>query len=217
MRRSCTLKSSQLGLSMIGLMIGMLLSIITVLAAMSMYKTLVSTAIDTKLDTQHDGRLASAMLTLQLELQSAGYGIENATVAEHLVDADAQQSLYWRSQTTPASGVYECKGVKYSATADESILTLVQSAGCNDSDALGGLDWSVGAVVLARFPINANLGLVAPVITFDATTGTCFPFGQGEAAVYGIVNISAQTAASRATANAIPPANYSFCLPNLST
>lgn len=201
---------------MIGLMIGMLLSIITVLAAMSMYKTLVSTAIDTKLDTQHDGQLASAMLTLQLELQSAGYGIENATVAEHLVDADAQQSLYWRSQPTPASGDYECKGVKYVTTATESTLSLVGSA-CNDTVDLTTLVWAEEAI-LARFIIDANIDLADPVvITFDATTGTCFPFGQGEAAVYGIVNVSAQTAASRATANAIPPANYSFCLPNLST
>lgn len=216
MRPLRILRSSQLGMSMVGLMIGMLLSVVTVLAAMSMYKTLVSTAIDTKLDTQHDGQLASAMLTLQLELQSAGYGIENATVAEHLVDADAQQSLYWRSQSTPASGVYECKGVKYVTTATESTLSLVGSA-CNDTVDLTTLVWAEEAI-LARFIIDANVDLADPVvITFDATTGTCFPFGQGEAAVYGIVNVSAQTAASRATANAIPPANYSFCLPNLST
>lgn len=208
--------SAQQGMSLIGLMIGMLLSIVTVLAAMSMYKSLVSTAIDTKLDAQHDGQLASAMLTLQLELQSAGFGIDGATVANHLVDADSQQSLYWRSQPAPASGVYSCTGVEYVTTATESTLTLVESAGCNDTDALSSLTWTPKAV-LAEFKINADVGLATPVtMTFDATTGTCFPFGQGVAAVYGVVNVVAQSAASRATANTITPSSYSFCLPNLS-
>lgn len=210
--------TSQQGVSMIGLMIGMLLSIVTVLAAMSMYKSLVSAAIDTKIDAQHDGQLASAMLTLQLEVQSAGFGIANATVASHLVDVsvNGQQSLYWRSQQTPTSGVYNCKGVQYVTGATEAVLTLVQSVGCNDTTALTGLTWTAEAV-LARFVVNADLNLVAPTISFDATTGTCFPFGQGVADLYGVVNVSAQGAASRATANAIAANNYSFCLPNLST
>lgn len=212
MSHSCSAR--QQGMSLIGLMIGMLLSIVTVLAAMSMYKSLVSTAIDTKADASHDGQLASAMLTLQLELQSAGFGIDNAAVANHLVDADAQQSLYWRSQTTPTSGLYQCKGVRYVTTAAESTLTLVQSAGCNDTDGLASLIWTDQAV-LARFVVNAGVNLAAPIITFDATTATCFPFGQGEADVYGVVNITAQSAASRATGNAVAANNYSFCLPNL--
>lgn len=208
------LSVKQQGMSLVGLMIGMLLSIVTVLAAMSMYKSLVSTAIDTKADASHDGQLASAMLTLQLELQSAGFGIDNAAVANHLVDADAQQSLYWRSQEAPASGTYRCKGIQYVTTATESTLTLVQSAGCNDTDALTSLVWADQAV-LARFVVNAGVNLAAPIITFDATTATCFPFGQGEADVYGVVNITAQSAASRATGNAVAANNYSFCLPNL--
>jgi len=62
----------QLGVSLISLMVGLLLSMIGILAGLTLYKNIVQTTVQTRSDAVQDGQIASALLTLQLELQSAG-------------------------------------------------------------------------------------------------------------------------------------------------
>lgn len=200
------LKKHQAGMSLVGLMIGMLLSTLGLLAATNMYHSMVEVAIDTKIDAQHDGQLASAMLTVQLELQNAGFGIESAATADHLQVTDTN-ILDWRSQLV--AGVYTCRRLIY---INDSLL-LQDGSNCGAGPNFAGVNWSTLAT-LAVFNSANTSG--APEISFEANTEECYPFGRTTSAVQrGRVTILAESAASRATNGNIALSEYKFCLPNL--
>lgn len=213
-------------MSLIGLMIGMLLSVISVLAAMTMYHTLVDVAVDTKIDASHDGELATAMLTVQLELQNAGYGIDDAKAAKHLAIEDGNK-LYWRYQIAGNSGDYTCRRLEYFSDATTAELRLSGMNGCTltrgltpttptalPEFAIAANEWPLLAT-LASFTLTDTVE--KPVIEFSADSVVCFPYGRNAVTAHSQVTISAQSAANRAnTAGAvIPNTDYVFCLPNL--
>jgi Tfp pilus assembly protein PilW len=222
-------------MSLISLMIGMLISMIGVLAGFMLYQNMVKVTLQTRTDAAQDGQLASAMLSLQLELQSAGFGIDQAAnPGPHLVlVAGPPQVLYWRyleTSATPAAPVCKAFQIKDEeiATGDTrrrlQLLSPTNPANCTLAASLTGLagGWQV-ATILAEFRKSEDALAVKsfPVISISSAAASCFPYGLGVAGNYRMITISADGAARRAAIDAgqatpaIAPSVYSFCIPNI--
>jgi hypothetical protein len=65
----------QQGFNLISLMIGMVISLITVLAMLSLYRTLVGISVESASLAKVEGQKASGLLTAQIALQQAGFGL----------------------------------------------------------------------------------------------------------------------------------------------
>lgn len=65
----------QRGFNLISLMIGMVISLITVLAMLSLYRTLVGVSVESASLAKVEGQKASGLLTAQIALQQAGFGL----------------------------------------------------------------------------------------------------------------------------------------------
>lgn len=220
------------GMSLISLMIGILISMMGILAGFMLYQNMVKVTLQTRTDAAQDGQLASAMLSLQLELQSAGFGIDKAaTPGPHLaLISGPPQVLYWRyldNPSDPNSAI--CKGFRIQDLDNETrrqlqMLSPETPASCTLAAALTGLagGWKVVAVT-AEFRKSEEALAVSsfPVITITSDVSSCFPYGLGQAANYRMVTISADGAVRRAAidggeaAPAIAPSVYSFCIPNI--
>ena len=203
-------------------MVGLLLSMIGILAGMTLYKNLVQVSIESRTDAAQDGQLASAMLSLQLELQSAGYGIASDEAGTHLqLVAGPPQTLYWRYKE---AATFVCRGFRIedieNNTRRQLQLLMLPAASCNASGVLSSLpNWAVSSV-LAEFRASAAAKASLPAIAVTTGVQECFPYGMGEAADHQLVTITADNAARRAAVDggsAVPnaPIVYSFCLPNL--
>ncbi len=216
-------QTNQQGMTLISLMVGLLLSMIGILAAMTLYKNLVHASVEARADAAQDGQLASAMLSLQLEVQSAGYGITSDEPGTHLqLVAGPPQTLYWRYRAATNATVYVCHGFRIedseNNTRRQLQLLSLSAASCNASADLSSLQgWTSNAV--AEFRTSAAAPSL-PAITITKTIQKCFPYGMGEAADHQMVTITADNAARRAavdSSTAMPnaPIVYNFCIPNL--
>lgn len=223
-----------LGMSLISLMIGILISMIGILAGIVLYQNMVKVTIQTRTDAAQDGQLASAMLSLQLELQAAGFGIDKvAKPGPHLVLVEGPpQVLYWRYLNDfkdPNSAV--CKAFRVQDSADGEyrrlqLLTPKIPANCTLDVGLAAIagGWSEAdpaPVVLAEFRKSDAADAELPIITIASAVSNCFPYGLGEADDYRMVTISADGAVRRAAidageaAPAVAPLMYNFCIPNI--
>lgn len=69
----------QKGISLVSTMIGLLLGVLSILAMMMLYRTLVHQSVVTNIYVKEDTETQSALLSAQMQMQKAGYGIEAAT------------------------------------------------------------------------------------------------------------------------------------------
>ena len=223
------------GMSLISLMIGMLISMIGMLAAIMLYQNMVKVSLKTRVDAAQDGQLASAMLSLQLELQAAGFGIVHAdNPGPHwALLPGPPQVLYWRYQDVTANQTI-CRGFRIQDTTDGKrrqlqLLKPTAASSCTLAASLTALPggWStdpnVPPVVLAEFRASDNKAADAglPVITLSTSATSCFPYGLGQASTYRMITVEADSAARRAAVDAgvaaptLQPIRYDFCLPNI--
>lgn len=221
---------SERGMSLISLMIGILISMIGILAGIVLYQNMVKVTIQTRTDAAQDGQLASAMLSLQLELQAAGYGIDKAAKpGPHLaLVAGPPQALYWRF-LNDAKDINSavCRGFRVEDVDDNTkrrlqLLSPQTPASCTLDAILTGLGggWEVDSV-LAEFRKSDAADAELPIITITSAASNCFPYGLGESDDYIMVTITADGAVRRAAidagevAPAIAPSIYNFCIPNI--
>lgn len=209
--------TQQQGMSLISMLIGLMISILCILSSLTLYKNLVHVAADSKVATSYDSQLASAMYTIQMELQSAGYKIADAG-ASHLVKDDDGHTIafYWRYYD---GANYQCRGFKEvdNAASDPAfrLLKLVK-ANCTATSVLDSLAWNDHAI-LAQWP------LVEKLVTYkngdsllDITAPAkveCSPYGALAPQKHWSVTITAPTSAmiNGAGGNANV---FTFCLPN---
>lgn len=232
--RASSVKHDQAGMSLISLMIGILISMIGILAGFLLYQNMVKVTLQTRADATQDGQLASAMLSLQLQLQSAGFGIDKAAnPGPHLaLVSGPPQALYWRYLNDPAnSNSAVCAGFRVEdVVVDGSIKRQLQllspetPASCTLVATLNGLPggWKATSILAQFRKSEEALAITSfPVVTITQDISQCFPYGLGQAANYRTVTISVDGAARRAAIDAgnatpaIAPSVYSFCLPNI--
>lgn len=217
------------GMSLVSLMIGMLISMLGVLAGFMLYQNMVKVTLQSRADAAQDGQLASAMLSLQLDLQAAGFGIDlAANPGPHLIVTNgAPQTIYWRYLETSATpDVPKCKAFQVIDSNDVRKLELLEpktAASCTLDAALATLGggWKVSSTLAEFKKAEATQVDSLPEVVITLTTTKCFPYGLGTADNYKTVTISVDGAARRAAidngnaAPAIAPSIYSFCIPNI--
>ena len=112
------------GFTLIELMIGLAIGLLAVLGMSSLYLamsrqiegTLAEPGLRQRSD--QDGQIALAIVTLQYDLQRAGFGIDSPALGTDLVSTGTPVSaLGWR-WVNPSSNVTECAALRYRATAN---------------------------------------------------------------------------------------------------
>ena len=193
-------------MTLISLLVGMMISLFCISGSLVPYKNLVNVASDTQLSSIYDGQLASALLTTQLELQNAGYGITSNGVAQVATASNGDNvDIYWRYMLGTS---VVCRGLRDTLVNSARSFQIIEATGasCTSSSALGGLTWSAGQT-LAQFQ-----RITAPILSISVTTQNCWPYGAGLKSAHSVVTITAKSAAQLANNSA--GTDYTFCLPN---
>ena len=198
----------QQGATLISLMIGMLISIVSALGILSLYKNLVTVSINATADASHDGQIATALMTVQLELQNAGYGIKNADSA-HLNASTAGDEIRWRFLD---NGKYQCRAIKEIAIdANTRALNLLEAAtNCTATSDLSALQW---APVTTLTKIHRQEPMNAQIFNFAISTASCSPYGIGKAEKHLLAIIKAIGSADFHDASStISATEFQLCL-----
>lgn len=222
----------QFGLSMISLMVGLMLGLLSTVAAMALFRSVVQNAVGAQDSLAQDTVVSSAMLTAQLEIQRAGYGIGDvnnncAASAEFGPAGAANADLRLLSGASLSGARVDGTGVTIAAAEREGNallwqwrnevgvdqcggllsvdggLQLLQRADCAGLVNLAAINWTVTPLIPA-----SRLAGVDEVV-FAARGELCWPY-QKAAPVTGVVMRMSAGNSSAALQTA-----YSICLPNI--
>ncbi|NKF21176.1 PilW family protein [Solimonas marina] len=184
----------QHGVTMISLLTGMAISMIGIVSMLSLYKNLIYQTVASAQRSGHDGEIAAGLLTAQIELQGAGYGVATASGAaksntDFIVVSgatlDAQLKLHGTALTIGSSAVsgnaivwgdnptlsaYRCNAL---IVSDGGLTLLRATSGC-----AAATDWA-SAQWQRRADLVSSGALDQADTTFSVSHGSCAPFGKG--------------------------------------
>ena len=116
--------AAQAGFTLAELMVGMTIGLLGVLAMIALYVAMSrqvegsATEPGMRQRSENDGQVALAIITLQYDLQRAGFGINSPKLGVDLISAGAPiNALGWR-WVNAATNVTECAAMRYRATAN---------------------------------------------------------------------------------------------------
>lgn len=219
--------SRQKGLSLISLLIGLFISMLCILAGMTLYKSTLTLSGQSKIDADLDGQLISVLLTLQQEIQRAGYGIAGAGAnAISRTGTATSPVLAWRYLED--DGVtFRCRGVVEYSWSNFRSVALIDAQGCNADVALNMLTWipvdeaNGRTTVIARMPeigvLKSYLDDVAndSLFTFSAPApAQCSPYGAVPPAPHQEVTVTVPSSAVLHEAAGAIAHSSTFCLLN---
>lgn len=227
--------SRQKGLSLIGLLIGLLISVLCILGSLTLYKNLIQVATESKLDSNHDGQLASAMLIVQLEVQSAGFGIEpDATTPSIVINNPeaGKTQLLWRfflKDNLPPLNKYQCRGLHEEEDTTNGVFRVLKvikvvDDTCDESTPLENFTWETDTVLGRWRVLDDGLGLDNYITTngtmFNfqlATNVKCNPYGANTSAddLHAFLTISVPGSAHLQGATGMGVTQYEYCLTNI--
>ena len=199
---------TQRGVTLVSLLIGMLISIFSVLSILALYKNLVTVSISATTDAAHDGQVATALLTAQLELQNAGYGINNAD-GLHLNTNDDGSEIRWRYRE---DGTYQCRAIREVAVNSNtrSLELFEADKNCTAESELSTVEWKSLSVLTK---ISRLESMPEQIFTFSVATSQCSPYGVGAASKHLMASMSAIGSADFHNATSeITATSYSLCL-----
>lgn len=185
------------GVSLVSLLVGLVMGLLAVLAAMALYRgTLrqVYSAGGLVPNAQQDGQLASGLLSAQIALQSAGFGLVDAVSGTHLLllrdaslasdgrlggtlltlgaSVSAGSTLLWTSNPalSSSSDAYVCQGL-HADPGTRALLLLQTTSPCHPlAQRWNQLVWTGTALV-------APQQLAQPVGLRARNAARCWPFG----------------------------------------
>lgn len=220
----------QQGFNLISLMIGTTLSLISIMAMLTLYKNLVSNAAIATQDARQDGQVASARLTLQRELQSAGYGmtpavntdlvlLKSATLSTNTLSGqqimlpsnERGNAVLWRYE---AGGGAVCRGI---LSTGGSLFTLATSA-CNGS--LTSRSWvSTPLIATSAAGLNdlASFSNAVDGTAFSLEYEDCWPYQKDERPLAAHLTATLTTNLTNSTAGSVTYSDanqIAVCLPN---
>lgn len=236
--------SRQQGLSLISLLIGLFISMLCILVGLTLYKNTLTLSTESKIDAQHDGQIAAVLLTLQMELQNAGYGIASAGASDVVFDpfnttvtnedgstrTIINPVIAWRYSSDMGT-TFTCRAVKEYSSTDAGIsyqtLALATAKTCTASTDLALINWSSNAssdmeevTIIGRWPVFGELAerlkTQSSLFTFSAPTATtCSPYGALTSTDQHLqVTISALSSATLNAASDAVNHESTFCLLN---
>jgi len=206
----------QTGQSLISMMVGLVISLITIAAMLTLYKTMVGVSNEASVAARRDGQVSAGLLAAQIELQSAGFGVDPAAapLASRLSISNDGKQVAWHYN----DGANDmCAGLWVDANG---IYRLRPVTGCVDAAAAA---WAANQrEPLALMPTTPDGNLIAFAAdeeggaslagySFKQEPASCLPYRQQDFA------ITPAPAAQRVRlANADDSKQlFSVCLPNL--
>ena len=204
--------SRQRGFSLVSILVGLLLGLFSVLAALSLYRIQAQQASVTQLAARTMESQTISLQMVELEIHNAGFGIENATAANHfaiLSEAVVQSTetgvkpsgdvnvipstttpadgnaVIWRWQANPANAAtIRCAALIADPETQE--LLYLESTACQLGTSLTQFNWPASA---RRVIVPSQSSLV---VTFQARMANCSPYGAGMPAAGLLLSISAR-------------------------
>lgn len=214
-----------MGVSIISMLIGLLISVMCILASLTLYRSLVRLATDTKVDSSYDGQLAAAMLTAQLEVQNAGYGLDAFKPGDLVtVNEPGHAEVRWRYKSGDEA---VCRSLQEATAGDSGslqhqVLKLREAtADCTESGDLLAITAWADLSVLGRWPIVEkvktywanNAAGKSTLLDFSFNRLDCSPFGALQPASRLTLTITAPSSALLNGASVVSN-KFTFCLPN---
>ncbi len=143
----CASRRRQGGATLIGMMIGLVISLLTIAAMLAVYKMMIEISGNASRSAVRDGQVSLAMLSAQVEMQQAGYGIAADDTQPVLdVSDDDEARVVWRFQSAVSGGASTCAGIEIlrapSGAREPGVYAMTPSA-C--SSAAG---WTAGGYSL---------------------------------------------------------------------
>lgn len=211
-------------------MVGLFISMLCILATFTLFKTVGIVTREGQLDNLYDGQLASAMLMSQLQIQNAGYGIDNADASDIVkietaktTDDDHITKLVWRYKH---GGTVYCEGIEEKTVTItlngenfeyRQLASVNATSDCTEAANLADLTFNQ-VNVLARWQklgaLNTYLEANDKLFTFELTAEDCSPFGTAAMASHLTINITAPSSTSLNTNSGDAVNNLSICLAN---
>lgn len=203
------------GFSLINLMIGLLISSISMLAMLGLYKNMVQHSASSLSNARQDGQQALGLLTAQLELQGAGFGIKNPDIETELIifrnarfenniitggkitlstetsSVDKPFAILWKMHPDIGSEIttYDCAGLF--APSDGGLL-LLRSKTIASTGSCNSVQWDkIDQVSLIAQKNVYTQNILSLRLT--AKIDTCWPFGKGQTKTSPIINIESPT------------------------
>lgn len=126
-------RQQQCGQSLISMMVGLVISLITIAAMMTLYKTMVEVSSNASRSALRDGQVSAALLSAQMDLQSAGFGVPAAdSLNSKLYVREAGKELVWRYKAELTASGYVCSGLRL---VDGEGLYRFTPKVCSDAEA----------------------------------------------------------------------------------
>ncbi len=228
----------QLGLSLISLMVGMVISLIAVLGALALYRSTTQTVFGAGglvRSSIQDGQLATGLLSAQIALQGAGYGISSPSSGNHLLlisnavlnastgkldgtvlaingAAQSGNALVWvhNPGLSANTASYSC-GALLSDSSNKALYLLQSSTGCHPLSAnWKTISWTSRALVEDQ--------VLAQAVTLSARNGSnCWPYGAVPETISKLSAPAASVSVSLGYASSVSGSSntYISCLANL--
>ncbi|MBB4845068.1 hypothetical protein HNP55_003614 [Paucibacter oligotrophus] len=218
-------------------MVGLLISMLTILAASTLYRSTVKTVFGEQgllKSAVQDGQLASGLMSAQMALQAAGYGISAPSAGSHLLllkDASLSQdgkslrgtptaignvlqsgnALVWiyDDNPSPALSSPRCQAL-YSDAVSKAFYLLRSSTACEPlATQWGKIAWERHTLVEAS--------VMQQAIGLSAQSGSnCWPFGGLPEAISTYSPPAASLSVQLSYAGSVPGSSntYTSCLAN---
>ncbi len=240
MRRRTFAAHAQTGLSLVSLMVGMAISMFAVLGALALYRSTTQTVFGEGglvRSSLQDGQLASGLLSAQIALQGAGYGITAPASGTHLLllsnallnpdsltltgtvvpigaAAKSGNALVWVANPglSANSADYRCLGLVSDATT-RAFYMIQSSAACQPlTTQWNKITW------LRRTLVDANVQ-AQPVTLGVQNASNCWPYGAVPKTISSFDPPAASVMVRLGYSGSVTGASntYSSCLANLSS
>lgn len=231
---------SQAGLSLISLMVGMAISMFAVLGALALYRSTTQTVFGEGglvRSSLQDGQLASGLLSAQIALQGAGYGIVSPATGTHFLllsnallnpdtltlsgtvvtigaAAKSGNALVWitNPSLSASSADYRCQGLVSDAST-KALYMIQSSAACQPlTTQWDKITW------LRRSLVDTNVQVQAVTLSVQ-NASNCWPFGAVPETISKVAAPTASVAVKLGYSGSVTGASntYTSCLANLSS
>lgn len=136
------MRSRQKGQTLIGLLVGVLISLLTIAAMLVLYKTLIEVSANASRSALRDGQVSSALLSAQIELQQAGFGVPLTDALDtKIAITESGKQVAWRYKSNLADSGFVCTGIRLVDSGDARGLYRLSPKSCGT---VTGLTWALG-------------------------------------------------------------------------
>lgn len=128
-------RSAQAGVSLISMMVGLMISLLVIASMLVFYKSIIEVTNNASRSVRRDGQVSAALLSAQMDLQSAGFGVPASsapgTLNANLFIGNNGKEIVWRNKANPTDTAFQCAGLLLVDTGTaQGLYTLPAQTPC---------------------------------------------------------------------------------------